>query len=125
MKKLVVVLSVLPFILGCGQAMLAAKMDGFQEGFESRLQAKTEVLPDGKIQTPYEAFVEATGGKLPYQFKVVEGVLPPGLEIEQSTGKISGTPTASGKFVVILEIADSSGNPHGRVIKSYSITITN
>jgi hypothetical protein len=48
-------------------------------------------LPAGAVEVPYEAdVVQAAGGTPPYQWSATG--LPPGLAIDQASGRISGTP---------------------------------
>jgi hypothetical protein len=48
-------------------------------------------LPSGAVEVPYEAeVVQAAGGVSPYQWSATG--LPPGLAIDQASGRISGTP---------------------------------
>jgi hypothetical protein len=51
---------------------------------------ETASLPNGVAGTPYEAQLEATGGVPPYRWSATG--LPPGLAIDEASGKISGTP---------------------------------
>ncbi|MHC4712245.1 MAG: putative Ig domain-containing protein [Planctomycetota bacterium] len=55
----------------------------------------TTSLPDGTRKVDYSAYVEATGGTLPYTWSIVSGSLPTGLGLNSSTGEISGNPKKS------------------------------
>jgi hypothetical protein len=51
----------------------------------------SDVLPPGAVDAPYEAeVVQAAGGVSPYQWSATG--LPPGLTIDQASGRISGMP---------------------------------
>jgi hypothetical protein len=59
------------------------------------VQEKT-LTYDGKVNKlaiDDNLFVSVTGGRPPYVYTVTQGELPPGIEIDQTNGKISGTPT--------------------------------
>lgn len=59
----------------------------------------TVFCPEGIafIGTPYGSEIQASGGTPPYTFGVV-GPFPPGLNLNTSTGAITGTPTTVGDF---------------------------
>jgi hypothetical protein len=38
---------------------------------------------------------------------LVSGELPPGLELSQSPGRITGTPTTAGRFTFTVRVTDS------------------
>src|SRR5262249_10952261 len=56
----------------------------------------------------YNQTLSATGGTAPYAFATTSGQLPPGLTLD-SSGAISGTPTASGNYNVTITATDSTG----------------
>ena len=59
------------------------------------LSVTTASLPQGTVGAEYSASLTASGGTMPYTWAVTSGTLPPGLGLDQTTGVISGTPTAS------------------------------
>ena len=64
-------------------------------------------LPQAYVGEPYSATITVSDNVTPvYQFRVVDGGLPPGLEFyyEEVTGAamISGTPTEGGTFVITV-----------------------
>jgi uncharacterized protein (TIGR03437 family) len=63
-------------------------------------------LPSGSVGTSYSQTFSATGGTPPYNFSIVSVNLP-GLAMNPATGVLSGTPTASGVYIVIVRVADS------------------
>ena len=60
----------------------------------SKINITTESLPDGTNSVPYNVGLEATG-TVPITWSVTGGELPPGLELNQETGIISGVPACS------------------------------
>lgn len=83
------------------------------------LTITTSTLPSGKVGARYLAAVQASGGAIPYSFKVSSGSLPPGVSLA-SGGSLSGTPTASGKFGFKITVTDTSG---GTSSKNYQVRI--
>jgi len=69
------------------------------------LEITTPTLPEGKVGDAYSATLEATGGKTPYTWEATGG-LPAGLTCS-AAGVISGTPTASGDFIITVNVTDS------------------
>ena len=65
-------------------------------------------IPDGAIGTAYSQTISGTGGTSPYTFQITGGALPAGLNLNATTGAITGTPTAAGAFTVFIVATDSS-----------------
>jgi hypothetical protein len=63
-------------------------------------------LPDGTVASPLSIEIAATGGVLPYTWSATG--LPEGLEINPSTGVISGTPKAPGTFLIAIRVTDQT-----------------
>ncbi|HLI63990.1 MAG TPA: Ig domain-containing protein, partial [Terriglobales bacterium] len=70
----------------------------------------TQTLPAGSINVPYAASLTAVGGVTPYSWTLTSGTLPAGLNLN-STGVISGTPTATGSSTFEVQVADSEQPP--------------
>ncbi|HET7587199.1 MAG TPA: autotransporter domain-containing protein, partial [Gammaproteobacteria bacterium] len=79
--------------------------------------------------TPGEAYnqrLTASGGTAPYSYAVTAGSLPPGLDLDASSGVLAGTPTTSGSFTFTVTATDSStgsGAPFD-VSRSYTLTVS-
>ena len=81
----------------------------------------TSPLPAAQIGVPYSVTLAATGGVLPYRWRIVSSALPLGLRLDPDTGAISGTPrrhASSRSFVVQVR----HGNT--RTTGGFSITVT-
>ena len=66
----------------------------------------------------------ASGGTTPYTYSITSGSLPPGININTSTGALTGTPTAGGAYNFTVRVQDSStpGTPQS-VTQSYSFGV--
>jgi large repetitive protein len=65
-------------------------------------------MPVGTVGVPYSKQFQGAGGcgpGLPYQYKILNGGLPPGLSLSKS-GLISGTPTQAGSWSFWVELSD-------------------
>ena len=78
----------------------------------------TKALPAGTAGTPYSQTLTATGGTVPYTWTVGQG-FPAFLALNQNTGVVSGTPTASGNFSFPVQVTDAS-----RSTASGTVTLT-
>jgi len=72
------------------------------------LSVTTTTLPAATTGTAYSATLAATGGKTPYTWSLSTGALPGGLQLNNSTGAITGTPSQSGTFQFTAQVKDSS-----------------
>lgn len=76
----------------------------------------TTNLPQGLLDTNYEAYLEAAGGVEPYSWALFDGELPNGLSLH-SDGVISGTATEIGTFNFTVKATDSE-------LKEATMTLT-
>jgi uncharacterized protein (TIGR03437 family) len=63
-------------------------------------------LPSATIALPYSVGVTATGGTPPYRWTAGAN-LPPGLSLNNSTGIITGVPSAAGTYSIPITVTDA------------------
>jgi hypothetical protein len=67
-------------------------------------------LPNGNINTPYAATLSATGGVSPYQWSLASGTLPSGIQLQPSSGVITGMTAFAGSYPITAKVTDLSGH---------------
>ncbi len=65
------------------------------------------LLPQGQVGSPYHAALTAAGDHPPFEWSLIEGALPPGLNLS-TDGVISGTPTLAGTFNFTAKVTDDT-----------------
>ena len=86
------------------------------------LQISTTSLPNGQNGTVYSAALAATGGTPPYTWTLLSGTLPTGLNLNASTGAITGTPTLSVTNTPLsFKVTDASSPAQSKTV---SLTLT-
>jgi hypothetical protein len=80
--------------------------------------------PGGTVGTPYSYTMRALGGAGPYTWSIVGGHLPAGLQLNPTTGAITGTPVESGfNFPpVLIRVQDSA---EASLVRWFGIGISN
>src|SRR5262249_28364361 len=81
--------------------------------FHSHLRLTGE-LPNATEQVSYRARILISGGTAPYRFSTIIGSLPPGLQLNRSTGEISGVPVIDGTYQFGILGRDSSNSAGAR-----------
>jgi len=71
-------------------------------------------LPEAFEGTPYSAALRASGGTVPYRWKIASGALPAGLLLDTNEGTINGITSQNGGFGFTVEASDASGKSVAR-----------
>ena len=64
--------------------------------------------PDGKVNQTYSGAFMASGGVGPFTWSVISGSLPPGIQLDSSTGLLTGVPAAAGSYTFQAQATDFS-----------------
>lgn len=88
------------------------------------LTITTASLPGAVIGTPYNQTLTAAGGISPYTWSISTGTLPAGLNLNTSTGAITGNPTTAGTANFTVMVTDSATPTAATATKALSITVT-
>ena len=85
-------------------------------------------LAAGKVGTAFSQSITASGGTAPYTYTLTAGALPPGVTLNPSSGELTGTPSAGGRFAFTLTATDSTSQSaeqaYTLAIDAAEITIT-
>jgi len=76
-------------------------------------------LPAAYVAEPYDQAIQAVGGLRPYDFKLAEGALPPGLDLQG--GAIRGTPSKTGSYGFTLQVSDANLST---TVQKYTLTVS-
>lgn len=89
-----------------------------------KVQINTAALKSAYVGVPYSSNILAIGGQLPYVWKIIDGKLPNGLQLNQSTGNISGITTLGiGQSSEFMVRVTDSGVPSGFAEAQYTIKV--
>ena len=83
------------------------------------LTITTSSVPAGQVGSAYSQTLAASGGIPPYAWAVISGSLPNGLTLN-SSGVLSGTPSAAGSFHFTVQVRDSQPTTFSR---DFTLTI--
>jgi hypothetical protein len=108
-----------------GTPAATAKLTLTISGQSSPPVITTSSLPNGTVVKPYPVTqLQASGGQLPYSWRITTGALPPGLRLS-TTGSLSGTPATTGSlkskgYAFQIQVTDAAGQ---HATANLSITI--
>lgn len=77
--------------------------------------AKGKVLPSGKVDRRYSAKFPVTGKEARTAQFAIAGKIPPGLELDETTGRLTGTLLKAGSYRVRVFAFSASGAPISKV----------
>lgn len=83
----------------------------------------TGSLPAGFVGAAYSSSLISTfrtGGTAPFTYLLSDGTLPPGVNLNASTGALTGTPTTAGTYNFAVRVIDLAA---AQATQSYQITI--
>ena len=66
-------------------------------------------LPAGMEGSVYNGQIQASGGTAPYNFAITSGQMPQGVNLDQASGDVTGTPASSGSFTFGVTVSDARG----------------
>jgi len=75
---------------------------------DTTIRITTTVLPDGTEDRSYTATLVAERASGAVTWTKQDGVLPPGVSLDGSTGALTGTPTSSGVFPITVRATDAA-----------------
>ena len=81
----------------------------------------TKSLPAATKGHGYSTTLAARGGTTPYTWSHT-GSLPRGIKMNDSTGVISGTPSATGSFPITVKVRDS-GKPATTATQNLTLVV--
>ncbi len=73
------------------------------------LAITSSTLPGGNAGVPYSATLAATGGATPYLWSLAGGTLPSGIQLQASSGAITGISALAGSYPITAKVSDASG----------------
>jgi outer membrane protein assembly factor BamB len=95
---------------------------GLLHAYTALLGVTTDSLPNAFVSAGYSKTLTAEGGSRQYTWRLAGGRLPRGLALS-STGRISGTPTSTGKYSFTVGVSDS-GTPQQTATSPLTITVS-
>ena len=101
-------------LVACGSGRNSATSPGSSAAGTLSLKAS---LPAGTEGTTYDGSLSASGGTSPYSYAVVWGQMPQGVNLDHTSGNVSGTPSASGNFSFGVSVSDANGNSKEQSLK--------
>lgn len=119
--QVVVTVAIFASLIGCGGggggASTGSNGGGGGNPVVPQLQITTTTLPDAIVNTSYSATLAVSGGTAPYRWTLNTNV---GLNLDASTGVLSGTPSfGGGLFNLSVSVTDSTGRSGSALVPLY------
>jgi hypothetical protein len=92
----------------------------FTISISKAVSISTKSLSVGRAGKKYSARLTAAGGKKPYTWSLAGGALPPGLDFDPATGRVTGAPLAPGGGELTFQVSDPLG---GTAQKMLTLTV--
>ena len=86
----------------------AVTVAGSNPGPPSALTIRTSALPPAAVGSSYAAGLSAAGGTPPYSWSVAGGALPAGIQLDPTSGTLSGTAGTAGQYSFTAKVTDSA-----------------
>ncbi|WP_224981737.1 beta strand repeat-containing protein [Geomonas agri] len=80
------------------------------------LSITTSSLPPVVVGNDYTQKLVKVGGTPSYAWSITNGTLPPGLQLDPSTGDITGIPTGTGTALFTVQVTDGTGATASRAL---------
>ncbi len=88
------------------------------------LNILTGWIPDGPLGEAYEAQIQTNASGGTTTFSIVDGQLPPGLDLDSSSGAITGTAIEAGSFEFTIRAENDGANTPGIDEQTLSMYVT-
>jgi hypothetical protein len=86
----------------------ASAVQSFRLEVQSALKIVTPgTLADANLNRVYSKPLELQGGNWPYRWALAGGTLPPGLQLDEFSGTIRGTPSVAGSYEFDIQVRDA------------------
>lgn len=111
----------IPWTLACGASAQGSTQAPAPNTNNNTTLRISGTLPSAIADQSYKAGIQVTGGKAPYQFSVVFGILPAGMSLQSATGILTGTPSTPGQYPFAIRVTDSTQKATGTA--PYRLTV--
>jgi hypothetical protein len=88
---------------------------------QSALAITTSALTGAEAGISYTASLSASGGVTPYQWSLSAGSLPSGIQLQASSGGVTGMTALTGSYPFTAKVTDSSGQS---ATTAFSLTVS-